>query len=188
MTGGSSGFRRTGEREIHRGYVVRFVEAEFEGPDGSTFTRDVVRTPMAVAVVAVDRGSAGEWEVVLVRQFRAPIEDQMWEIPAGMCDVEGEDPAETAQRELIEEAGYRADRLDHLTAFHPAAGFTDHRTTILLGVGLSEVPREAHGIEEEHMEVRRLPLATALDWVGSGAITDAKTIIGVLLAERRLDR
>ncbi len=188
MTDASTGFRRTGEREIHQGYIVRFVEAEFEAEDGTTFTRDVVRTPMAVAIVPVDRGPDGDWEVVLVRQFRAPIDALLWEIPAGMCDVVGEASSETAQRELAEEAGYRAQHLEVLTPFHPAAGFTDHRTTIFLGVGLDEVGRSADGIEEQHMEIRRLPLATALDWVTAGEITDAKTIIGLLLAERRLDR
>lgn len=180
-------FRRTGERQIHQGYIVRLVEAEFVAEDGTEFTRDVVRTPSAVGMVPVDRDFDGRWEVVLVRQFRAPLEALLLEIPAGICDVEGEPVEETAQRELIEEAGFRAREISPLTAFHPAAGFTDHRTTILLGVGLDEVGRSAHGIEEEHMTVERMSLASALDLVRSGEITDAKTIIGLLLAGERLE-
>ncbi|MFP3906343.1 MAG: NUDIX hydrolase [Acidimicrobiales bacterium] len=181
-----TGFRHVGEHQIHQGYILRLVEATFVADDGTEFTRDVVRTPAAVGIVAVDRSPGGEWEVVLVRQFRAPIEQLLLEIPAGMCDVDGEAPEETAQRELAEEAGYRAREISPLTAFHPAAGFTDHRTTIVLGVGLEVVPRAAHGIEEQHMTVETMALDDALSLVASGEITDAKTIIGLSLARDRL--
>lgn len=181
-----TGFRRVGEHQIHQGHILSLVEATFAADDGTEFTRDVVRTPAAVGVVAVDRAPRGTWEVVLVRQFRAPIEQLLLEIPAGMCDVEGEAPEETAQRELAEEAGYRAEEISLLTVFHPAAGFTDHRTTIVLGVGLEAVPRAAHGIEEQHMTVETMALDDALALVASGEITDAKTIIGLSLARDRL--
>lgn len=186
MNSASSGFRRVRDHQIHRGHVIEVVEATFVTEDGTEFTRDVVRTPSAVGIVPVDRGPDGRWEVVLVRQFRSPIEALMLEVPAGMCDVDGEAVEETGQRELMEEAGYRARRISRLTSFHPAAGFTDHRTTILLGTGLDPVERTAHGIEEEHMTIERVPLDAALDQVRSGEITDAKTIIGLLLAAERL--
>lgn len=187
MNDPGAGFRRLDERLVHQGYVIRTVEARFEGPDGQEFTRDVVRTPSAVAVVPVDRGPAGAWQVVLVRQYRAPIETSLLELPAGMCDVEGESAEETAQRELTEEAGYRARVLRPLITYHAAAGFSDHQTTIVLGLGLDEVGRQAHGIEEQHMEVETLDLADALTLVDRGLITDAKTIIGLLLAQRQLE-
>jgi 8-oxo-dGTP pyrophosphatase MutT (NUDIX family) len=186
MTEPGAGFRRTGDREIHQGHVIRVVEASFVGPGGESFTRDVVRTPSAVSIVPVDRGADDRWEVVLVRQFRGPIEQHLLEIPAGMCDVDGEPAEETAQRELAEEAGYRARVIRPLTTYHPAAGFTDHHTTILLGVGLDQVGRSAHGIEEQHMTIERIPLDAAVALIDAGEITDGKTIVGVLMARDRL--
>ena len=187
MTNASSSFRRLDERQIHQGYVISLVEARFVAPDGAEFTRDVVRTPSAVAIVPVDRGADGRWEVVLVRQYRAPLETVLVEIPAGMCDVDGEPVEETAQRELGEEAGYRARVVGPLAHYHPAPGFSDHRTTILLGIGLDEVERSTHGAEEDHMTVERIPLDDAVAMVEGGEITDGKTALGVLLALRRLE-
>ncbi|QGG95228.1 NUDIX hydrolase [Actinomarinicola tropica] len=182
-----AGFRRVGEREIHRGYLVRLTESTFVGPDGDEFQRDVVHTPNAVGIVPVDRGPSGEWQVVLVRQYRGAVDREMWEIPAGMCDVEGESPEDTGRRELREEAGYDVRDVTVLTSFHPAPGFTTHSTAIVLGVGLTEVGREADGIEEQHMVVDRVPLDAAVERVRSGEITDGKTVVGLLLARERLD-
>lgn len=187
MTDAPAGFRRLDEREIHQGYIIKVVEARFAAPDGQEFTRDVVRTPSAVAIVPVDRGTDGAWEVVLVRQFRGALDSELLEIPAGICDVEGEAAETTAQRELGEEAGYQARVVWPLTTYHPAAGFTDHRTTILLGVGLDEVGRAAHGIEEDHMTIERMRFDDALAMVERGEITDGKTALGILLAHRRLE-
>lgn len=180
-------FRKVGERELHRGYLVRLTESTFEGPDGQEFRRDVVHTPNAVAIVPVDRGEVG-WDVVLVHQYRAPLDTFVTEIPAGMCDVEGEAPEVTALRELREEAGLVARVVKPLGTVHPAPGFTTHRTDILLGVGLDPTEREADGVEEQHMEIERLPLREALERVVDGRITDAKTVAGLLLADRQLER
>ncbi len=189
MTEADSGFRRLDERLIHQGYLVRLVEARFVSPNGEEFARDVVRTPSAVGIVPVDRApDGGHWEVILVRQFRSPIEAELVEIPAGMCDVDGEPPEATAQRELEEEAGFRARVIRPLTTYHPAAGFTDHRTAIVLGVGLDPVDRRADGIEEDHMTIERVALSEAVDRVERGEITDGKTALGLLLAHRHLER
>lgn len=184
---GPSPFHKVGEAEVHRGHLVRFTIATFEGPDGTTFERDVVRTPSAVAIVPVDRGPDGAWEVVLVRQFRAAVERELVEIPAGMCDVEGEAAEDTARRELREEAGYTCDEVSALVDVHPAPGFTDHLCRVLLGVGLTAVDRDADGIEEQHMTVERIPLGDAVAMVAAGVITDAKTVAGLLTARARLD-
>lgn len=185
MTDG--GFRRVDEREIHAGYVVRLTESTFVGPDGEEFRRDVVHTPDAVGIVPVDRGADGAWEVVLVRQYRPAIDRHIWEIPAGLCDVPGEAAETTGRRELREEAGYDVAEVVPLTTFHPAPGFTTHATSIVLGIGLVEVGREADGIEERHMLVERLPLSSAVEKVRRGEITDGKTVVGLLLADERLD-
>src|SRR5262245_57852627 len=103
-----------------------------------------------------------------------------------MRDVDGEPPERTAHRELGEEVGLEAERLDLLTVFHNAVGMTDAVTSVYLATGLTPVPPNAQGPEEDAMGVVQIPLAEALAEVVRGSITDAKTVIGLLLTERRL--
>ncbi len=188
MTGGSAtgvgdGFRKVGERGIHTGRVVRLVESVFTTPDGATLTRDVVHHPGAVAVVALEND-----RVVLLRQFRAPLEGELLEIPAGTRDAAGEDPVATARRELIEEAGLACESLEVIGSFFNSPGFCDELSHVLLATGLSEVPRRPDGAEEEWMAVERVGLDEAVGMIDTGEIRDAKTIIGLLLTMRRLGR
>ncbi len=180
------GFRRIAERTVHQGHIWHVVVADFESPEGEPFQRDLVRSPGAVSVVPVMFDPEGTASVVLVRQYRATLETEMIEIPAGMRDVVGEEPIETARRELIEETGYRAGELELLTMYHPSAGMTDATHHVFLATGLEFVGNDVHGPEEEHMTVLHLPLADAVALIASGAITASNTIIGLLLAERRL--
>ncbi len=182
-----TGFRRVGERHVHQGYVWRVVVAEFVAPDGTVFHRDLVRSPGAVAVVPLSYDDDGTPHVVLVRQYRPAFEAEMWEIPAGMRDVEGEAPELTAERELVEEAGLRPGRLELLTKISPSAGLTDSITWIFLGTDLVATDRDLHGPEEEHMTVVRLPLAEVVAMIELGEVDDAKTVVGVLMTARRLD-
>jgi 8-oxo-dGTP pyrophosphatase MutT (NUDIX family) len=175
-------FRLLSERPVHDGYVWRVVVGEFQGPDGARFTRDIVRSPGAVGVVPVHHDGT----VVLVRQYRATIDDWVLEIPAGMRDVPGEEPAATAQRELAEEVGLQAASLELLTVMLGNVGMSDSRTHVYLGQGLRAVERQAHGPEEQAMELVTVALAEALAAVEAGTITDAKTVVGLLLAARRL--
>ncbi len=181
-----TGFRRIDEREVHRGHVWRVVVADFAAPDGSTFVRDIVRSPGAVGVVPLEIDESGEAWVVLVHQWRPAYEANLWEIPAGLRDVPGEPPELTASRELAEEVGLRAERYELLQRIYPSAGLTDSVTWIFLATGLSAVPREAHGPEEEHMTVVRLTLVEAMAMLERGEILDAKTVVGLYAAERRL--
>ena len=177
------GFRKVGEREIHAGRVVRLTESVFATPDGGRMTRDIVHHRGAVAVVAVD----GD-EVVLLRQYRTPVEAELLEIPAGTRDVAGEDPAGTACRELAEEAGLACESLEELGVFYNSPGFCDELSHVFLATGLSEVPREPDGAEEEWMTVERVRLDDVEAMIDRAEIRDAKTIIGLLLALRRLGR
>ena len=181
-----SGFRRLGERVVHEGHVWNLAVAEFEAPDGSTFTRDIVRSPGAVGVVPVVFDAEGNPSVVLVSQYRPPFERPIIEIPAGMRDIEGEDTAEVAHRELIEEAGLAAGRLDLLTEILPSPGMTDSVTAIYMATDCTTVAHDRQGPEEEHMELLHLPLTTAIEMVERGEINDAKSVVGLLLTERRL--
>ena len=183
---GSSGFRRVGEAVVHQGYIWKVATAEFEAPDGERFRRDIVRSPGAVGVVPLWVDAEGTPGVVLIRQYRPPYEAAIVEIPAGMRDVPGEPPQETARRELAEEIGYEAHEWRLLAEIYPSPGMTDSVTHIYLGSGLQAVERAVHGPEETHSEVLHLPLAEAVDWVLDGRIRDAKTVVGLLLTERLL--
>ncbi len=178
-------FRHLGDRLVHQGYIWHVAVATFEDPDGELFERDIIRSPGAVGVVPllfVD----GVPTVVFVRQYRGPLDRYVLEVPAGMRDVPDEAPEVTAQRELIEEAGLSAGHLEYLTHFYSSAGMTDSVLHVYLATDLTEVERDLHGPEETHMEVLRIPLAEAVDMVVRGEIHDAKTVIGLLLIDRRL--
>lgn len=111
----------------------------------------------------------------------------MLEVPAGKLDVEGEEPLAAAQRELAEEAGLAAGTWDLLTRFHNSGGWTDEHTLVYLATDLQPAARP-HGFEaeaeESDMDVLRMPLDDAIRLVRTGEITDAKTVIGLLLALR----
>ncbi len=124
--------------------------------------------------------------VVLVSQYRPPYERNLIEIPAGMRDIPAEPPAETGRRELIEEAGLAADRMLHLLDMIPSPGMTDSVCSIFLATGCTVVEHDRHGPEEEQMELLHLPLEDALAMIDRGEISDAKTVAGLLAADRRL--
>jgi len=178
-------FRHLGDRLVHRGYIWNVAVATFEAPDGELFERDVIRSPGAVGVVPL-LFEDGVPTVVFVRQSRGPVDRFVLEVPAGMRDVADEPLEETAQRELIEEAGLSAGRLDYLTHFYSSVGMTDSILHVYLATDLTSVEQDLHGPEESHMEVLRLPLAEAVEMVARGEINDAKTVIGLLLVDRRL--
>jgi 8-oxo-dGTP pyrophosphatase MutT (NUDIX family) len=177
-------FRHLGDRLVHQGYIWHVVVAAFEAPDGELFERDVIRSPGAVGVVPL-LFEDGAPTVVLVRQYRGPLDRYVLEIPAGMRDIADEPPETTAERELIEEAGYSAGRLEYLTEYYTSAGMTDSVLHVYVATDLVPVQRDVHGPEESHMDVLTLPLAEAVDMVVRGEIHDAKTVIGLLLVERR---
>lgn len=176
-----SPFRKLAERVVFRGSLISVAEATFEGPDGETFERDVIRHPGAVSVVPVD----GD-DVVLVRQFRAAVEREMLEIPAGKRDVAGEAIEVTAARELEEEIGMRAGRLQLLAEFYNSPGFVDERSFVFLATDLSPCALSAQGIEEQHMTIERHRLADIPAMIAAGELVDAKSIIGLCLARDAL--
>jgi 8-oxo-dGTP pyrophosphatase MutT (NUDIX family) len=180
-------FRHLGDRLVHQGHIWHVVVASYEGPDGERFERDVVRSPGAVAAVPIVGGEVdGVPHVALVSQYRPPYDRVILEIPAGMRDIEGEPTVETAKRELVEEVGLVAGDLELLTEIYPSPGMTDSVTTIYLATGCQPVDRVPHGPEEQHSEVLTLPLSDAVALVENGRIADAKSVAGILFADRRL--
>lgn len=183
MAGDRSGFVHLGDREVFSGARLRIVNARFRAPDGEEFDRDVVRNQGAVAVVPLlDDGRT----VLVVRQYRGPIDRELTEIPAGLLDVEGEPPEVCARRELIEEVGHEATDVVPLLTTFVAAGFSDHRVSIYLATGLRAVAADRQGPEERHMVVDELSLDDVPGLVERGVLVDAKTIIGLTAVRARL--
>jgi 8-oxo-dGTP pyrophosphatase MutT (NUDIX family) len=173
-------FHVADEVSVYKGRRLAVYEAAVEGPDGERHQREIIHHPGAVGILPLhDDGT-----VTLVRQYRAALDRDIWEIPAGLRDVEGEPTVETARRELMEEAGLAATTFRHLITFHNTAGFADEATTVYLATDLNAVPDNRQGAEEQHMLVARMPLDEALAMVDDGRITDAKTVIALLLTSR----
>jgi ADP-ribose pyrophosphatase len=175
-------FHKRSERELHRGALISLGEGTFAGPDGDEFTRDIVHHPGAVSVVPYE----DDGTVLLVRQYRAAIDRDLLEIPAGKRDVADEPPELTAHREMAEEVGRRAGRMELLGTFYNSPGFCDEYSFTYLARDLTPTAIEAHSVEEAAMTVERLPFDDALDLIRSGEIVDAKTIIALLLTRERL--
>ena len=175
------GFRKLGERMVWSGTLVSAGTATFADPDGTEFERDVVHHPGAVVVVPVIDG-----EVVLVRQYRAAIDRELLELPAGKRDVADEPVELTAHRELEEEVGMRAASMEPLAEFYNSPGFCDEHSFLFMATGLSPCQTSFQGHEEQHMTIERVPLDAVPGLVASGDLVDAKSIIGLYLARERL--
>jgi ADP-ribose pyrophosphatase len=175
-------FRKLAERHVHDGSLISVAVGTFEGPDGTTFNRDLVHHPGAVSIVPVD----DDRRVYMVRQYRAAIDADLLEIPAGKRDVEGEPPEETALRELAEEVGMRAGRVEKLAEFYNSPGFSDEYSYVYLGLDLEPTPGSAHSPEEAAMDIERISLDEVPMLIRTARIVDAKSIIGLCLAREML--
>jgi ADP-ribose pyrophosphatase len=160
------------------------AQATFADPSGQTFDRDVVHHPGAVSVVPV----VDDATVIMVRQYRAAVDRELLEIPAGKRDVDGEDIETLARRELEEEIGMRAGTLVKLAEFYNSPGFCDEHSFVFLARDLTSTATAAKGIEEEHMTIENVALAEVPALIAAGALVDAKSIIGLCLARERLAR
>jgi 8-oxo-dGTP pyrophosphatase MutT (NUDIX family) len=165
-------FRHTGGEEVYAGRMFRVRVDRFRHDDGEEVTRERVIHPGAVAMVVHD----GERLYLVAQPREAAGEEALLEIPAGKLDAEGEDPLTTAQRELAEEVGKRAESWHHLTTFYPSAGLTDERVHLYLATDLSDASAQSE--EEERIEVRRVPLSRLDETIAS--CCDAKTLVGLL--------
>ena len=176
------GFRKIGERPQWAGTLVSAGLGTFVDPDGNEFERDVVHHPGAVVVVPV----TPEGDVILVRQYRAAIDRELLEVPAGKRDVTDEPVLVTAHRELEEEVGMRAASMVQVAEFYNSPGFCDEHSFLFLATDLTPTATSFQGHEEQHMTIERVPLDAVPDLVASGELVDAKSIVGLLLARERL--
>jgi 8-oxo-dGTP pyrophosphatase MutT (NUDIX family) len=148
-------------------------------PGGGTANREVVEHQRAVAVVALDEDDS----VVLIEQYRHPLRRRLWELPAGLMDVDGESARSAAERELGEETGLHAATWSLLVDVAASPGFTDEVVRVFLATGVTDIGRQGtieH--EEADLKIVRVPLAAAVDAALAGSIVNASTVAGLLAA------
>ena len=166
-----------------RAYTGRILNVDIDTvrfPDGSQGELEMVRHPGASAVVPFLSDPAGEDpQVLMIRQYRYAAERYLYEIPAGRLD-EGEDPAECARRELQEETGCRAERVEPLTTMYTTPGFTDERIHLFMAMGITHGDHERE--KDEFLEVEPMPLSRALELIRDGEIVDGKTVVALMYA------
>ncbi len=166
-------------KEIYDGYIVKVRLDTVLMPDGKTAKRDIVMHPGGVGIVALtDKG-----EILLVKQFRKPIEKAIYEIPAGKLD-KNEDSLVCGLRELEEETGYKCKELKYLGYMYPSPGFTDEITHIYFTDSL--LKGEAHPDEDEFLDVVAVDKDKVLKMIMDNEINDAKTVFGILKAFKML--
>jgi ADP-ribose pyrophosphatase len=179
-----SDFRIVGANTVATGGFLHLEELRVAASDGEVHQRFVVRHPGAVVVVPVEDDRA---HALLVRQYRAAVDGELLEVPAGKRDVAGEAPEATARRELEEEVGRRARDLIPLAEFYNTPGFCDEYTYLYCALGLEELAtRNTQTAEEHAMQIERVALADVDELIATRAIVDAKTIIGLTLTRAHL--
>ena len=167
------GFNILSSRLLCETPFLALLELDLETPSGEIGKRTVVRIGGAVSVVPID----GD-DVVLIRQYRTPLDRALLELPAGKLDVPGEDPEAAARRELAEEVGFRAGRMERVAHFHTSPGFLDEHMTIFLATDLTPVPMNPIGPEEIAAELVRIPISDLASRLPE--IEDGKTLVGLM--------
>jgi ADP-ribose pyrophosphatase len=167
-----------GTRRVYEGRVLNLRVDDVRYDNGHRSTIEVAEHRGGVAVIA----QPSHGTIVLVRQYRPAIEETMWEVPAGKLEA-GEDPLDCATRELIEETGYRAQRLRRLWSFYTAPGFCTERLHLFVAEGLMPGPQATE--EDESIEVRTFDVEEAWRMVVADELPDAKTQIALGWARSR---
>lgn len=168
-------------RRVYEGRIINLRVDTVAFPDGRTGTREVVEYAGAVAVVPVNE----KGELLLVRQYRHAVGKTLLEIPAGKLE-QGEDPAASAGRELLEETGYEAERLTRLISFFSTPGFTTEELHLFLATGLNLKAQDLD--DDEFIDVVPVPYEKALEMIWTGEICDAKSVAGIFAAHKAKDK
>ncbi|WP_413450444.1 NUDIX domain-containing protein [Georgenia sp. 1P01AC] len=173
-------------RMLHEGKVFDLVgeNVRLDAADAEPVVREFLDHPGAVAVVVLREGEHGE-EVALVDQYRHPVRAVLWEIPAGLLDVDGEDYVVAAQRELAEETDLQAARWDVLVDYFTSPGGSNESLRIYLARDVTEVPegeRHERADEERDMTLRWVPLDEAVAAVHEGRLHNPSAVVGILAA------
>ncbi len=173
--------KKISSEEIFKGEIVGLYVDRVKLPNNKIVTREKVTHPGAVGIVPVNK----EGKIMLVEQFRYPLESVLLEIPAGKLD-KSESPLECAARELKEEIGATGGKLIHLTTFYTSPGFCDEILYLYLAINFERKGNDPD--DDEFLQIVELKMTDALSFIKSGKIKDAKTIIGILLARDFLKR
>ncbi len=171
--------KTTRTEPIHKGVIFDIERLTIELPNGKTAYRDVIRHSGASVVVPITE----DGHVILVKQYRKPIEEVSLELPAGKLD-EGEDPVRCAARELKEETGYNADRFIKILTLYPAPAYSDEVLHVFVATNLSK--GEASPDEDEVIQAFKYKLDDVIKMIHDGTIKDSKTVSGILFADRLL--
>jgi ADP-ribose pyrophosphatase len=168
-------------RRLYTGRVLNLDLDDVRFPDGSVGELEMIRHPGAAAVVPfVDQPGASDPTVLLIRQFRHAADGYVWEIPAGRLDP-GESPEACARRELEEEAGVTAHRLERLTTIYTTPGFTDERIHLFLAIGLTSGTDRRE--PDEFVEVHQMRWSQVLGLIQRGEIIDGKTLATLMFVQ-----
>jgi ADP-ribose pyrophosphatase len=171
---------QVGSRRIYSGRVINLDVDQVRFPNGAVGELEMIRHPGASAIVPFLSDPGGEDpQLMLIRQYRYAADGWLLEIPAGRLDP-GESPESCARRELQEETGCTADRMEHMYTLYTTPGFTDEKIHLFLAVGLhrGDPNREF----DEQLEVETVPLSEALELIRTGELRDAKSALGILFA------
>ena len=171
------------KKTVFSGRIWNVVRSKFNFY-GEEISREYIEHPGAVAVFALNSSN----EVVLIRQYRAPVNEFLLEIPAGLLDVAGEDKLDTAKRELREEADYEANHWELLQEFHTTPGSSSETITIFLARGLTPLAEKFdRSAEEKHLEVSWVPFAELLSAVRSSAVKSPTLVVATLAFAAKID-
>lgn len=166
--------------KIFEGKVISLQVDEVELPDGNRSKREIIKHPGAVAVIAVTE----ENKILMVEQYRKALERSLVEIPAGKLE-KGEDPVDSACRELEEETGYECEKMEHLTSFYTSPGFADEIVHLYFAHGIRKKENPAGVDEDEFVELYELSLEEAVEYMKEGKIRDAKTAYAIQYLQLR---
>lgn len=171
--------KKISSEDIYDGYLLHVKRDKVLLPNGKESVREWISHPGASAVLPL----LPDGRVILVRQYRYPVERVTLEVPAGKLDGPEEDPVLCAGRELAEETGYSAKTLTKLTTIATTVGFSNEYIHLYAAEDL--VPGKQHTDEDEFINVVKLPLEEAVEMTGDGRIFDAKSVVSILLLAAR---
>ncbi|MGO4888305.1 NUDIX hydrolase [Anaerobacillus sp. MEB173] len=159
-------------KSIYKGKIIDLNLVDVELPNGEKSKREIVNHPGAVAIIAL----TPDEKLLLLRQFRKPLERTIIEIPAGKLE-KGEDPLDAAVRELEEETGYKTNELKHITSFYTSPGFADELIHLYYTDQL--LPGQTNMDDDEFLDVLEVTLDEALEFVEKEEVYDAKTVFAI---------
>lgn len=167
--------------KIYEGKIVNLRIDTVELPDKKYSKREIIEHPGSVGIIPIKEDGT----VILVEQFRKPIEKSLLEIPAGKIEI-NEEPKETALRELVEETGYIANKMEYISEFYTSPGFSNEKIYLFLATEL-EFDKENPG-EDEYIDIKKVKIEDLINMINRGEIIDSKTIIGIFYAEKYINQ